>query len=103
MTAQIAIPADVIAEFCERWRVQELSLFGSVLREDFGSHSDVDVLVRFDPGARHTLLGLAQMENELSEKLARKVDLVEWEDVERSPNYIRRESVLQSAETIYAA
>ena len=54
MTARIAIPVDGIAAFCECWQVTELALFGSVLRDDFGPDSDIDVLVSFDQAARHT-------------------------------------------------
>ena len=81
----------------------ELAFFGSVQRDDFGPDSDVDVLVRFDPQARHTLFNLAQMQDEFSALLGRKADLIERVAVERSPNYIRRKAILQSAETIYAA
>ena len=103
MNAHIDIPQDELAAFCERWQVTELALFGSVLREDFNPESDVDVLVRFDPQARHTLLDIAQMQDELSATLGRAVDLIERAVVERSPNYIRRKAILQSAETIYAS
>jgi len=103
MREQIKTQRDEIAAFCERWQVTELALFGSVLREDFNPESDVDVLVRFDPQARHTLLDIAQMQDELSATLGRAVDLIERAVVERSPNYIRRKAILQSAETIYAS
>jgi len=72
-----------------------------VLREDFGPDSDIDVLVRFDRQARHTLLDIGQMENELSRILGRDVDLIERAAIERSRNYIRRKAILDSAETIY--
>lgn len=78
-------------------------MFGSVLREDFGPNSDVDVLVRFDIHARHTLSDIAEMERDLSRTLGRKADLVARDAIERSPNYIRRQAILDSAETIYAA
>ena len=103
MNPGIEIPSDAIAELCNRWQVLELALFGSALRDDFGPESDVDVLVRFDPGARHTLLDIVQMQDELSATLGRRADLIERTAVEQSPNYIRRRSILQSAETIYAA
>ena len=103
MSPGIEIPSDAIADLCNRWQVLELALFGSVLRDDFGPESDVDVLVRFDPGARHTLLDIVQMQDELSATLGRKADLIERIAVEQSPNYIRRRAILQSAETIYAA
>ena len=103
MTTHIAISQDRLAAFCARWRVTEVALFGSVLRDDFGPDSDVDVLVRFEPDARHTLLDLAEMENELTRTLGRKVDLVARDAVEGSPNYIRRGAILRSAQTIHAA
>ncbi len=103
MTARIAIPADGIAAFCERWQVTELALFGSVLRDDFGPDSDIDVLVSFDQAARHTLFDLARMEEELKTLFGRGVDLAERAGIETSRNYIRRRAILQSAETVYAA
>ena len=74
-----------------------------MLRDDFGPGSDIDVLVRFDSQAHHTLLDIARMENELSRMLGREVDLVERTAVEKSRNYIRRKAILDSAKTIYAA
>jgi predicted nucleotidyltransferase len=73
--AHIDIPKERIAEFCRRSRIRRLALFGSVLRDDFGPDSDVDVLVEFEPAARVGLLRLAGMEIELGEILGRKVDL----------------------------
>ena len=103
MTARIAIPSDELAAFCERWQVTDLALFGSVLRDDFGPDSDIDIMVGFASEARHSLFDLVDMEQELKAIFGRKVDMVERADVERSENYIRRKAVLQSAETIYAA
>jgi predicted nucleotidyltransferase len=73
--AHIDIPKDRIADFCRRNHIRRLALFGSVLRDDFGPDSDVDVLVEFEPAARVGLLRLAGMEIELGEILGRKVDL----------------------------
>ncbi|MXY69786.1 MAG: nucleotidyltransferase family protein [Acidobacteriia bacterium] len=101
MNLRIDTTRDQIAAFCGRWQVTELALFGSVLREDFGPDSDIDVLVRFDRQARHTLLDIGHMENELSRILGRDVDLIERAAIERSRNYIRRKAILDSAETIY--
>ena len=103
MTARIAIPADGIAAFCERWQVTELALFGSVLRDDFGPDSDIDVLVAFKDDARHTLFDMVRMEEELKTLLGREVDLVSRRGIERSSNQLRREAVLDTAEAIYAA
>jgi hypothetical protein len=69
---KIEIPKDKIADFCRRWKISEFALFGSVLREDFGPESDVDVLVEFDPAHIPGLIRFAGMEIELSEILGRK-------------------------------
>lgn len=103
MKARIEMPSDRIAAFCQRWKILELALFGSVLRDDFGPDSDIDVLAQFDPKARHTLLDIVQIQDELSSMLGHKTDLIERAAVEQSRNYIRRQAILQSAETIYAA
>lgn len=103
MTAQIDIPSERIATFCERWRITRLALFGSVLREDFGPDSDVDVLAGFDETAHHTLFDMDRMENELGDIFGREVDLVSWRGIERSSNYLRRNAILQSAELVYGS
>ena len=103
MSAQIKTPKDEIAAFSKRWQVTEFALFGSVLREDFGPDSDIDVLVRFAPKARRTLMDIVRMQDELSGIFGRHTVLVERDAVEASRNYIRRAEILQSAEAIYAA
>lgn len=100
---KIAIPQDKIADFCHRWKVTELALFGSVLRDDFSPASDVDVLVSFAADARWSLFDLVRMQEELQAILGRDVDLVQREAVERSQNYIRRQNILSHLEIIYAA
>jgi predicted nucleotidyltransferase len=92
-----------IAAFCRRWKVSEFSLFGSALREDFRSDSDVDVLIAFLPDAGWSLLDHAQMKQELEIILGREVDLISRRGVERSHNPIRRQAILSSAEPIYVA
>lgn len=72
---RINLPKDRIAEFCKRHQILKLSIFGSALREDFGSNSDVDILVVFEPNTRVGLITLAGMELELSKIIGRKVDL----------------------------
>ncbi len=100
---QVPIPHEAIAAFCRRWDVVQFALFGSVLREDFGPESDVDVLVRFSPGTRYTLADLVTMGDELEAIFGRKVDLIDRDAVEVSRNYLRRRMILDSAEVIYAA
>ncbi|MEJ2586797.1 MAG: nucleotidyltransferase family protein [Deltaproteobacteria bacterium] len=101
MTSQVEIPRDEVEAFCRRWQIKELSIFGSVLREDFRPDSDVDVLVRFNPEARHTLFDLARMQEELQQILGRNVDLVSRRGIEMSRNYIRRRAILNSAQVVY--
>ncbi len=97
-TARIPIPMDEIAEFCRRHHIRRLALFGSVLRDDFGPDSDIDVLVEFEsdhvPG-----LAFFEMQDELSEIFGRQVDL-------NTPGFLSpyfRDAVLASAETLYDA
>ena len=101
MTARIAIPSDGIVAFCKRWQVAELALFGSVLRDDFGPDSDIDVLVAFREGARHTLFDMVRMEEELEALFGREVDLVSRRGIEQSRNHLRRTAILDTAETIH--
>jgi len=92
-----------IAGFCRRWQVSELAVFGSVLSEDFGEGSDVDVLVTFAPEAQVSLFDLVHMKEELEGMLGRGVDLVERAAIEQSENYLRRKSILSTAEPVYVA
>ena len=101
MKPHIEIPPDKIAAFCKRWHITELALFGSVLRNDFGRESDVDLLVSFGEEASPTLFDLDDMELELEDIFGRKVDLVSRRGVETSSNYLRRNSILKSAQVIY--
>ena len=78
-----------------------MSFFGSVLRDDFGPDSDVDVLVEFEEKATWSLLDHIRMQDELGDLLQRKVDLVTRSGVESSRNWIRRESILTSARRFY--
>ena len=96
----IDLADEAIAEFCRRRRITELALFGSVLREDFGPDSDIDVLVTFAEDCGYSLFDLAQIQEELKGILAHEVDLVEKAGL-RNP--FRRRSILSSMEVIYAA
>ncbi len=74
MNRNISLPQDQIAEFCRRHHIRRLALFGSVLGDDFGPESDLDVLVEFAPG-RTPGFAFVAMQDELSDLLGRKVDL----------------------------
>ncbi len=98
----IEIPEARLTAFCEKWGIRKLELFGSVLRDDFGSDSDVDVLATFSPDAGLSLFDLVEAEFELQDIFGREVDLLDRASVERSENWIRRRRILESARTIYA-
>jgi len=100
MGAKISVPKDAIAAFCRRHHIRRLAFFGSVLRDDFGPDSDIDVLVEFEPDRVPSLFGIARMERELSALFdGRKVDLRTPEDLSR---YFRQK-VLAEAEVEYEA
>ena len=100
MVAQVGIPMERIKGFCQKWRITEFSLFGSVLRDDFRPDSDVDVLVSFAPDAGHSLLEIVQMRNELVDLFGRNVDLVQEKALK---NPFRRREILSTKEVVYAA
>lgn len=100
---KVIIPKEKIFDFCQRWKIAEFSLFGSVLREDFHPDSDVDVLISFAPETRYGLFDLVDMEDELKRLFGRDVDMVEKEAIIQSENYIRRKNILENTEVIYAA
>jgi predicted nucleotidyltransferase len=98
---RLPLDRDHIADFCRRWRIRELSLFGSVVREDFRPDSDVDVLISFAPDAQWGLFDHVRMEEELTNIIGRPVDLVTRPAVEHSANWIRRREILDTAEPFY--
>ena len=96
----LTIPANEIAAFCRRHHIRELALFGSVLRDDFGPDSDVDVLVEFEPGADETLtlMDLVGMQLELSDLFQRNVDFVLRDGLKP----LIKDEVLSTLEVVYA-
>lgn len=99
MNANLQLDRDLLAAFCRRWRIRELSIFGSALREDFGPESDLDFLVSFEPEAGWDLFDLLDMKEELQKRLGRPVDLVEKEAL-RNP--WRKYEILRTREVIHA-
>ena len=97
MSVKIRLEKDKLAEFCRRNRIRRLALFGSVLRDDFGPDSDVDVLVEFEPSARVGLITLAGIEIELSRLLGRRADIHTIKGL--NPHF--RDEVLRTAEAQY--
>jgi predicted nucleotidyltransferase len=100
MNPRIQIDQERIAEFCRKWMVAEFSLFGSVLRDDFGPESDVDVAVALAPDAHWSLYEWVDMIEELQEIFGRKVDLVEQTAI-RNP--YRRHEIFTTKQILYVA
>jgi predicted nucleotidyltransferase len=100
---RLSVPRGAIEEFCRRWKIDELSFFGSILRDDFGPDSDVDVLVAFGPDARWGGFDLVEMRDELSALVGRPVDLLTRRSLEASKNWIRRKEILGSAEPFFVS
>ncbi len=100
MNPQVQLDRNSLAEFCRKWRIRELSLFGSALRDDFGPESDLDFLVSYEPEAGWDLFDLIAMKEELENRFGRRVDLVEKEAL-RNP--WRRYEILRTREVLYAA
>ncbi|MDQ7030441.1 MAG: nucleotidyltransferase family protein [Ardenticatenia bacterium] len=97
-----AIPPEEMEAFCRRWKIRELALFGSVLREDFGPDSDVDILVEFEADADWSLLEHIRMQQELERLLGRKVDLISKRALKRSRNWLFRREVLNTAKAVFS-
>ena len=102
-TPAMSLPTEALQQFCRRWKISELALFGSVLRTDFRPDSDVDVLVTFTGDADWSLLTHVQMQQELAALLQRPVDLISKRGLERSANWLRREAILNTAQVIVSA
>jgi len=100
MSLRIEIPKDRITEFCRRWQVKELAIFGSAVGDDFRPDSDVDVLVVFQDDMRRDLFDHMKAEEELKQIFGRDVDLVEKKAIK---NPFRRHHILSNHEVIYAA
>jgi len=94
VTSRLGVSPDTIAEFCRRWKITDISLFGSIVRDDFGPKSDVDLLITFAPDSHWSLLDHVTMEDEMKDILGRPVDMIERQAVESSENYIRRRHIL---------
>lgn len=104
LDTNIALPRERIAALCREYGVEELAVFGSVLRDNFTPESDVDFLVVFKNDDYGPWMGkLNDFEEALGALIGRKADVVPKRSVESSENYIRRKHILGSAQTLYAA
>lgn len=97
MSPRLPIPRDEIAAFCQKHGIRKFALFGSVIRDDFGPESDVDVVAEFRPEARFGLFELVDMQDELTAIVGRKAELFEF----RALRPWMQEEVAKSMEVFY--
>lgn len=100
---RINIQEDKLAEICNRYKINELALFGSSLREDFSDDSDIDLLYVFEENTTHSLFDVAEIKEEFEKLFGRPVDFVSRKAIERSRNIYRKEGILGNIRVIYAA
>lgn len=98
---RLNISEEELINLCQQNHIQELSVFGSILREDFRKTSDIDLLVVFDPQIQLSLMDLVSIQYQLEDRIGRKVDLIEKRSIEKSHNWIRRKNILEAAKIIY--
>ena len=92
-----------LAEVCSKWGIGSVALFGSATRDDFTPQSDIDLLIEYLPGVRHSLFEYGYMTDDFTKVFGREVDLVHAEGIRKSRNPIRREHILSSARPFYNA
>ena len=101
INGKLEVLDEVVADFCRRWKITQIELFGSALRDDFRPDSDVDLLVTFENGTRVSLWDLINMQAEMAGIVGRPVDLIERAGVEKSRNPFRKHSILTTAQVVY--
>jgi predicted nucleotidyltransferase len=97
-TIAIELPQAQIQRFCQQFGVEQFALFGSVLRQDFGPRSDVDVLLKFKPGYGFTFENTPDIQDELEAMFGRPVDVIE---MGRIRNPLRRRAIMNSYRIVY--
>lgn len=98
---RLQVSASEITRFCQKWQIEELALFGSVLSDRFNAKSDIDILLGFQPNSRQGLLTLARIKHELEALFNREVDIAIKQAIVNSDNWVRRQEILQTAKIIY--
>ncbi len=94
----IQIDENLLGNICSRWSIVQLEAFGSVLRNDFGPESDIDLLATFAPDSKHSLFDLMEAEEQFSKAFGRKVDLVPKQNLK----WVIRDRVLREAKPVYS-
>ncbi|MBN2043446.1 MAG: nucleotidyltransferase domain-containing protein [Anaerolineales bacterium] len=101
MNAVQKFPLEEVTEFCQRWKIKRLELFGSALDDNLSPSSDIDLLVQFDEDFSRTLTDQIQMQEELEIIFDREVDFIVRETIERSPNPYKRNNILKNTRELY--
>jgi len=100
----LPISDEALAEFCKKWKIRELYVFGSALRpEDFNDDSDFDLIADFEPDAPWSLFDLMHLEWELTDLVGRRTEVIERKAIEEDPNRRRKAHILGQARLLYAA
>jgi len=99
----IKINEEMIKQICSNYSISELALFGSALRSDFSSESDIDLLVEFKPESGISLFDIVDLKNEFEKLFGREVDIVTKNAIKRSRNHLRRKGILDNYKVIYAS
>ncbi len=98
---RLGIHPQKLADFCHKYQIIELCLFGSILRDDFTPDSDIDIIVTFSPNSTMSLLQFIDLEYQFKDLLKRDIDLVEKSVIEKDFNWIRRQEILNNYQVIY--
>jgi predicted nucleotidyltransferase len=99
----IEINEQRVKEICSNYSISELSLFGSALRSDSNSGSDIDLLVEFKPESSISLFDIVDLKKEFEKLFGREVDIVSKNAIKRSRNHLRRKGILENCKVIYAS
>lgn len=97
--ANLGVNTKELSDFCRRWRIKQLAVFGSAISGEMRPDSDIDLLVTFAPDAQWTMFDHYRMENELVQMFAREVDLVSIRALEENPNPVYRDQILLSVDS----
>jgi uncharacterized protein len=95
------LPSGLIDQFCRKWQIECLSVFGSIVRNELSPQSDIDFLVEFEPQVCYGFREILEAQDELSAIVGRFVDFVIKKSLERSANYVRKRNIFESARIIF--
>jgi len=99
----INIQEEQLGEICKKYKIRELAIFGSALREDFNEKSDVDLLVEFKPNSGISLFDIVDLKEAFESFLGREVDIVSKKAIQMSRNYLKKKAILDNYRVIYAS